>query len=70
MPKSSHPIIKEPVDLEKRSETVVKEQPLFQNRLFGQQKTPDHVYEWNDVNIQVGIGDTVIDLSYTVSAKR
>ena len=32
------PIIKEQVDLEKRSETVVKEQPLFQNRLFGQQK--------------------------------
>ena len=67
--KTITPIIKEPVDLKKQSETVVKEQPLFQNRLFGQQKTPDHVYEWNDVNIQVGIGDTVIDLSYTVLPK-
>ena len=67
--KTITPIIKEPVDLEKRSETIVKEQPLFQNLLFGQQKTPDHVYEWNDVNIQAGIGDTVIDLSYTVLPK-
>ena len=68
--KTITPIIKEGVDLEKRSETIVKEQPLFQNRLFGQQKTPDHVYEWNDVNIQAGIGDTVIDLSYTVLPKE
>ena len=27
------------------------------------------MYEWNDVNIQAGIGDTVIDLSYTVLPK-
>ena len=47
----------------------MKEQPLFQNRHFGQQKTPDHDYEWNDMNIQVGIGDAVIDLSYTVLPK-
>ena len=73
-PKKNHaktitPNIKEPVDLQKPSETDVKEQPLFQNRLFGGQQTPDHVYEWNDVNIQAGIGDTVIDLSYTVLPK-
>ena len=67
--KTITPIIKEQVDFEKRSETIIKEQPLFQNRLFGQQRTPDHVYEWNDVNIQAGIGDTVIDLSYTVLPK-
>ena len=47
----------------------MKEQPLLQNRFFGGQKTPDHVYEWNDVNIQGGMGDTVIDLSYTVLPK-
>jgi lia operon protein LiaF len=63
------PTIKEKIDFDKRSETVIKEQPLFQNRLFGTQQTPDHVYEWNDVNIQAGVGDTVIDLSYTVLPK-
>ncbi|NLM38398.1 MAG: cell wall-active antibiotics response protein, partial [Firmicutes bacterium] len=31
-----------------------------------EQKTPNDVYEWNDINIQRGIGDTTIDLSYTV----
>ncbi|MBB6177811.1 lia operon protein LiaF [Anoxybacillus tengchongensis] len=44
-------------------------QPLFQNMLFGRQKTPEHAYEWSDVNIQTGIGDTIIDLSYTVVPK-
>ncbi|WP_338451186.1 cell wall-active antibiotics response protein LiaF [Niallia oryzisoli] len=52
-----------------RGETIMKEQPLFQNRLFGHQRTPDHVYEWNDVNIQCGVGDSLIDLSNTVLPK-
>jgi lia operon protein LiaF len=54
---------------EKQSEQVMKRKPLFKNILFGQQRTPDHVYEWNDINIQSGIGDSVIDLSYTVLPK-
>lgn len=51
------------------------EEPVFikkanlQNVWFGRQQTPDHVYEWNDVNIQGGIGDTVIDLGNTVLPK-
>lgn len=62
------PTIKQPnVILEK--ENVIKRKPLFSNILFGQQKTPEHVYEWSDINIQAGIGDTVIDLSYTVLPK-
>ncbi|WP_071396163.1 cell wall-active antibiotics response protein LiaF [Bacillus tuaregi] len=52
-----------------RGETMIKEQPLFQNRFFGNQQTPDHVYEWNDVNIQCGVGDSLIDLSNTVLPK-
>ena len=47
----------------------VTSKPLFQNKLFGGQKTPDHEYEWNDINIQTGFGDAVIDLSYTVLPK-
>ncbi|THE09098.1 cell wall-active antibiotics response protein [Bacillus timonensis] len=50
-------------------EPILKRQPLFCNNIFGQQKTPEYVYEWNDVNIQSGIGDTIIDLSYTVLPK-
>ncbi|MFC0298862.1 cell wall-active antibiotics response protein LiaF [Geobacillus jurassicus] len=48
---------------------VISRQPLFHNMLFGRQTTPAHVYEWNDVNIQTGIGDTVIDVSNTVLPK-
>ncbi|MBB6447332.1 cell wall-active antibiotics response protein LiaF [Bacillus benzoevorans] len=54
---------------QKRSANIVAAKPLFQNRLFGGQKTPDHVYEWNDINIYNGFGDSVIDLSYTVLPK-
>jgi len=52
-----------------KQEPILRRQPLFQNIVMGQQKTPEYVYEWNDVNIQSGIGDTIIDLSYTVLPK-
>jgi lia operon protein LiaF len=51
------------------SETIIQSKPLFENIWFGQQKTPNGVYEWNDINIQSGIGDSIIDLSYTVLPK-
>lgn len=50
-------------------EELLKKKSLFENRFMGRQQTSDHVYEWNDVNIQTGVGDTVIDLSYTVLPK-
>jgi lia operon protein LiaF len=46
-------------------ETIIKRNPLFKNSLFGHKKTPEHVYEWNDMNIQGIYGDMVIDLSNT-----
>lgn len=62
------PFIK--VDLEKkREENLVEKKPIFENALFKERKTPEHVYEWNDINIQTAIGDTVVDLSYTVLPK-
>src|SRR5690606_15265205 len=48
----------------------ITSRPLFRNQLFGGQKTPDDEYEWNDINIQTGIGDSMIDLSYTVLPKN
>lgn len=60
------PILKEPLSMEG---PLLKKEPLFRNTLFERQKTDEHVYEWNDINIQTGVGDTVIDLSYTVLPK-
>jgi lia operon protein LiaF len=62
------PVVSEPSD-SKPKEQVVQRKPIFRNILFGQQRTPDQVYEWNDINIQSGVGDTIIDLSYTVIPK-
>ena len=66
-----NPILTEPEESEKEcvQERLLKMDYLFQNKWFGRQKTPDTVYEWNDVNIQNGIGDTVIDLSQTILPK-
>ncbi len=50
-------------------EPIIKTKSLFDNVFIGRQKTSDHVYEWNDINIQTGIGDTTIDLSNTVLPK-
>ena len=58
------PIIHEPPA--RSGEKIVRKTPLFHNRLFGKQSTPEYIYEWNDINIQTGIGDLVIDLSNTV----
>lgn len=62
------PVVSERTENKPR-EQVIQRKPLFRNILFGQQRTPDHVYEWNDINIQSGVGDSIIDLSYTVIPK-
>lgn len=40
------------------------------SRLFGNQSTPEDIFEWDDINIAVGFGDVVIDLSNTVLPKE
>lgn len=67
-PKKIKPILLEKPD-GARSEPLMERKKLFDNRFFSSQETPEHAYEWNDVNIQVGIGNTVIDLSETVLPK-
>lgn len=62
------PIIKEGL-AKNSSEKLIEKKTLFDNGLFGDRKTPEQVYEWNDINIQTGIGDTTVDLSYTVLPK-
>lgn len=67
-PEMITPVLQEP-EKESSQEMLMEKTPLFKNRLFGDQETPSHVYEWDDVNIQTGIGDSVIDLSMTVLPK-
>lgn len=67
-PQKISPVLTEP-KTRLEEETVVQCKPLLENILFGQQKTPTGVYEWNDINIQKWVGDTVIDLSYTILPK-
>ncbi|MBD3107027.1 cell wall-active antibiotics response protein [Bacillus sp. AGMB 02131] len=50
-------------------EQIHKKPLLFKNTIIGGQSTPNKVYEWNDINIQSGIGEFVVDLSETVLPK-
>lgn len=59
-------IVNEGLENKEEPEPILKREKLFENYLFGLQETPDHVYEWNDINIVSGIGDTIINLSNTV----
>lgn len=70
-PKWIKPILVEPAESQQECvlEPLVKVDCLWKNQWFGNQKTIDAVYEWNNVNIQNGIGNTVIDLSQTILPK-
>lgn len=69
-PETVIPMFTEPTPKESvTGENFITKEPLLKNVMFGEQKTAEHTYEWNDVNIQTGVGDTVIDLSYTVLPK-
>ncbi|GAA0317814.1 cell wall-active antibiotics response protein LiaF [Bacillus carboniphilus] len=61
--------VKPIIDDDTFTKSALQKQPLFKNVLFGRQRTPETVYEWNDINIQAGIGDTIIDLTNTVLPK-
>jgi lia operon protein LiaF len=58
------PIIYNPV--EGAVEELYERKSLLQNLWFGKQSTPEYVYEWDDINVQCGVGDTTVDLSQTI----
>lgn len=62
------PIVKETIDLNSGVK-IISPKSLFKSIFYGQQKTPEEIYEWHDINIQTGIGDAKIDLSNTVLPK-
>lgn len=51
------------------AEQMISKPLLMKQTFFGHQSTPVSVYEWNDLNIQHGVGDFVVDLSNTVLPK-
>lgn len=53
-------------DGEKKYETILKVDPLFDHKLFDDQLTEDVAYQWKDINIHGAFGDRIIDLSNTV----
>ncbi|MDP4161933.1 MAG: cell wall-active antibiotics response protein LiaF [Bacillota bacterium] len=67
-PKKITPLINQKESVN-QAETIIRTKPLLENILVGQQKTPSHAYEWNDINIQAGVGDTIIDFSNTFLPK-
>lgn len=62
-------MLTEPKQHTEEKEQLTKTGYLFSNKLIGSQQTQKSVYEWNNVNIQRGIGDVVIDLSNTILPK-
>lgn len=66
-PKSITPTIKE--TFTQTNEPLVMKKSALQNEWFGPKRTPEDVYEWNDINIQGVIGDSVIDIGNTVLPK-
>ena len=43
-----------------------RKQPYIKNMFAGSQRIVNEVFEWDDINIQCGFGDTVIDLGMTM----
>ncbi|SDK17892.1 cell wall-active antibiotics response protein LiaF [Sediminibacillus albus] len=48
---------------------TIQREPLFINKWLGRQKTKKEPFEWQDINIQTGIGDTIVDMNNTVLPK-
>ncbi|KIL48280.1 cell wall-active antibiotics response protein LiaF [Jeotgalibacillus soli] len=61
--------IEEQRDELRTEELKFERQKLLINKWVGNQQTPSSSYEWQDIHIQNGIGDTTIDLSNTVLPK-
>lgn len=61
--------VKPKISTEEGDTPLLQKRFLFRNAIFGRFRTPETVYEWHDINIQAGIGDTIIDLTNTVLPK-
>ncbi|WP_166805781.1 MULTISPECIES: cell wall-active antibiotics response protein LiaF [Jeotgalibacillus] len=55
---------------EDKERLLLSKKPFFLNKWVGSHSTPDHSFEWEDIHLQNGIGDVLIDLSNTVLPDR
>lgn len=65
-PKHIEPVLYLDDTLNVEREPLIKTEPLLKQVFYGNERTNQHAYEWNDINIQGGIGDRIIDLNNTV----
>ncbi|MCI1589481.1 cell wall-active antibiotics response protein LiaF [Heyndrickxia oleronia] len=65
--KKKHPKIIKVETVESTNQSKInRKQPYIKNKFFGNQRIENNIYEWDDINIQCGLGTTVIDLSMTM----
>ncbi|MBS4177284.1 cell wall-active antibiotics response protein LiaF [Lederbergia citrea] len=64
--KQAQKIIVETIEPEPKSSQIKKKRPFIKNMFVGSQRVVNEVFEWDDINIQCGFGDTVIDLGMTM----
>lgn len=50
----------------KEAEAIHKDTVVSKNKIIGEYHFGESPFEWNDINIQFGIGDVIIDLGNTV----
>lgn len=60
------PVIEGPVENPKTEVLTFHRQQLLVNKWIGHQQTPQETYAWEDIQLQNGVGDVLIDLSNTV----
>ncbi|MBS4193827.1 cell wall-active antibiotics response protein LiaF [Lederbergia citri] len=64
--KLTNHIVVKTVEPDPKSSVLKKKQPFIKNIFLGSQKVVNEVFEWDDINIQCGLGDTVVDLGMTM----
>lgn len=55
-----------PKHQEINTDPIVEFKPLFNHKIFDDQRTEETAYQWRDINIHGAFGNRVIDLSNTV----
>lgn len=67
---------KSPFQLKKKMTIVETKDPTSKNgrvkkqQLFGNERLGNKIYEWDDINLTIASGDTIIDLGNTILPKK
>lgn len=61
---------KKEIQMIKTEEPTEKSAKVMKNQWFGNQKIGGDIYEWDDLNLTIAAGDTIIDLGNTLLPKK